>query len=423
MKYLLGLTLSVILIVLTGCGPNSPGVSPWATTQKVYGFSFINGTVIENFGDKVIVEIEDKDVVTGTSYEDTLTNKVIKNSLFIVGMNTSIGKEKAIVSDIRGNQVTFDIQNTKLKNNQNVKIYIPKKTIAIMDFSVIGMESNNINKFALEDMTTKIVQSGQYIVVERSKLDTILKEQKLADSGLLDESSASKVGKLLSADIILTGTFAKRGNKFKANLRLVDVATGIILVAINETIDANQFSIGQSKDSSNFKEDFEDNKLAKGWIKRVVNLKGSKSKSNIDNTTGANGTKSSLKINYFLPRGNSVAVLPNNRMRDASNYKGIKFYAKASSTTTISVVMFDQDFENKNNYNKWVKLRTIDTSWDMYQVPFNEFTISKFADLTKGEGDGVLDVDNISQINFGILGRLNEQNKNNSLWIDEISFY
>ena len=422
MKYLLGLTLSVILIVLTGCGPNSPGVSPWATTQKVYGFSFIKGEVVETFGDKVIVKIEDKDVVDGDSYEDTLTNKIIKTSMFITGMKTNLGKSKAIVEDVRGDQVTFGVKSTKLKQNDSVKIYIPKKTIAIMDFSLIGMMDNSINKFAMEDMTTRMVQSGQYIVVERDKLNSILKEQELADSGLLDERSSSKIGKLVAADIILTGSFAKQGNKWNINLRLVDVTTGIIISAINEKISGDQFRPKQAVDNSNITENFEDEELSLGWIGNILNKKGSKSKGSIDKTQGANGTSSSFKIDYFLKKQESAAVLVNRRLRDASQYSGIKFFAKAQKDTTLAVNVHDKNYDDAY-VNRWKSVITVNENWKEYKIPFNRLILGKGHARSNPGGDSSFDLDSIENIAIAIGGKANNQNEHILFWIDEISFY
>jgi len=422
MRYLYIVLLGIFTVVFSGCSEQMNSLSPFAKEKKVYGFSFVNGTVLETFGDKVIVEIENRDVVVGDSYEDKLANKIIKSSLLITGMNTYIGKENAQVSDVRERQVTFTIKDSKLQKEQSVKIYVPKKTIAVMDFSLIGMKSSSIEKFALEDMTTKFVQSGQYIVVERTKLDTILQEQKLADSGLLDEQSASKVGKLVSADIILTGTFAKRGKQWKVNLRLVDVTTGIILSAINEKISIDQFRPKQSKDTSNLTEDFEDNTFAKGWLSKLINKSGSKSNGGIDTTIGANETKSSYKIDYFLKKEKSVAVLLNKRLRDVSSYRGIKFYAKATIPTTLAVVLYDQNFENANN-NKWVNSTTISTQWKEYKVPFDEFIIGKGHSRTKPGGDGVLDLDNIEKIALGLSGKINTRKEKATIWVDEITLY
>jgi len=337
-------------------------------------------------------------------------------------METNIGNQKAKVIDVRANQVTFKVKNPKFKSQDSIKIYIPKKTIAVMDFSLLGMTNSSIKQMAMEDMTTKLVQSGQYIVVERAKLDTILKEQKLATSGLLEESAASKIGKLVSADIILTGSFAKRGDKWNVNLRLIDVATGIIISAINEQISIEQFHPKQSKDNTNITEDFEDETLSKGWLKTLVNKNGAKSKSSIDKTVGANGTLHSYKIDYFLTRDNSITAFINKRSRNLSKYTGVRFYAKSSSTTTLAFVLFDKNY-NDGNSNKWFNPVSVDKEWKEYKIPFSELMLDRYFARQNPGGDGVLDLDAVDGISFGLKGKVNIKNEWNSIWIDEINLY
>ena len=66
-------------------------------------------------------------------------------------------------------------------------------------------------------------------VVERSRLEAVLREQKVGYSGLVDLSSAKKVGKLLGADAIILGSIRDASNSVAVNLRLVDLESGIAL--------------------------------------------------------------------------------------------------------------------------------------------------------------------------------------------------
>lgn len=418
MKYLSTALALLYVILLSGCGQDQ-------IVQKstnIHGFSFIDGKVVENIGDKVVVEIANKEIVEGNSYIDKLANSIMKNSLFVIGMQTKIGTEQATITDIRGRQITFSLNDSKLEANQIIKIFIPKKTIAVMDFSLIGIENNTMNKFAMEDMTTKLVQSGQYLVVERTKLNSVLEEHKLADSGLLDEKSSSQLGKLVSADIILTGTFSKRGSNWIVNLRLVDVKTGIILTAINETISSSDFRWEQQKDISSIKEDFEDDELGLGWNINVANEKGSTSSGKIDNDIGANGTTRSYKIDYKFSDNNGAMEFQNKRLRDVSAYRGISFYAKANKVTTIRACAKDKNF-NDTHENKWITPVNVGLNWKKYEISFDGMAIgSQYAIQNQG-GDGKLDLDNIVKIMIEIRAKENGVNTENSVWIDEITFY
>ena len=68
-------------------------------------------------------------------------------------------------------------------------------------------------------------------LVERAKLDALLREQKLALSGLVAADSAAKVGRLLGAERMIFGSFIELGANLRIEARLVDVETAAILDA------------------------------------------------------------------------------------------------------------------------------------------------------------------------------------------------
>jgi len=418
MKYLLSLLASLVLVFFTGCGQNQQVKK----SVSVYGFSFIEGKVIGKIANKVIVEVANKEIVEGDSCIDKLANAIMKNSLFVIGMQTSIDDEEGIITDIRGKQLTFTLNDTKLQNDQIVKIYIPKKIIAVVDFSLIGIDNKTLDKFAMEDMTTKLVQSGQYLVVERTKLNAILEEHKLADSGLFDEKSSSQLGKLVSADIILTGTFSKRGSNWIVNLRLVDVKTGIIMAAINENVSGNEFRWQQEKDTSNLTESFENKEFNVGWMANVTSKENAFGKGEIDDSTGANGTLHAYKIDFKFNSKNGTVFFQNNRLRDISSYHGISFYAKADKSTVIRICMFDKNFDDSHD-NKWLTQVNLGTKWKKYEVPFDQFLIGRGYIIDVPGGDGRLDLDNIHKIMFQIHAQENSLFDVGQVWIDEISLY
>lgn len=66
-------------------------------------------------------------------------------------------------------------------------------------------------------------------IVERDRLEDILKEQNLNNSKKFDASTASKIGELLGAEIILTGAYFEMFGSFRIDARFIDVETGEIL--------------------------------------------------------------------------------------------------------------------------------------------------------------------------------------------------
>ncbi len=66
-------------------------------------------------------------------------------------------------------------------------------------------------------------------VIERARLEELLKEQKLNNSKEFDPATASKVGKLLGVEYILTGSFFELMGSLRIDARIINVETGKII--------------------------------------------------------------------------------------------------------------------------------------------------------------------------------------------------
>lgn len=75
-------------------------------------------------------------------------------------------------------------------------------------------------------ITVEMVNTGAFIIVERSQMDGILKEQNFQMSGCTDASCAVKIGKMISARKILIGSVSRVGETYTIAVRMVDVERG-----------------------------------------------------------------------------------------------------------------------------------------------------------------------------------------------------
>lgn len=110
---------------------------------------------------------------------------------------------------------------------QFVFAVVQKKVIAVAVFENVtrNKEYDWIGTGFAEDVTVKLVNIESLIVVERSQLLEIIKEQKLYLSGLVDENTAVKVGKLIAAQYMIIGSFQEAGGNLKVTARVVSVET------------------------------------------------------------------------------------------------------------------------------------------------------------------------------------------------------
>lgn len=90
-----------------------------------------------------------------------------------------------------------------------------------------------------------------YSLVERQRIEEILKEHALAMSGIIDEKTAVKIGKMLGARSVLLGRITEYRDDpgwtgrafFGFSVRLVEVETGIVLWSGNHSLNSGPLSV------------------------------------------------------------------------------------------------------------------------------------------------------------------------------------
>ncbi|MDZ7290523.1 MAG: CsgG/HfaB family protein [candidate division KSB1 bacterium] len=102
-------------------------------------------------------------------------------------------------------------------------------TLAVLDFK------NNSGLFTLdaleksipEMLKTELSRSpSRLLVVERQKLEKILQEQALGQTGVLDEKTAQQVGQLVGAEFLVSGEISTVGPRLRIDCHIFKVATG-----------------------------------------------------------------------------------------------------------------------------------------------------------------------------------------------------
>ena len=105
---------------------------------------------------------------------------------------------------------------------------IPENTVAVVSFKNIG-ESRDLDPLqkGLADMLiTDLSKVKKLTLVERVKLQKLLKEIGLGMSGLVDTDTAPRVGKLLGASDVINGVFINlEGEKLRIDGNITEIKT------------------------------------------------------------------------------------------------------------------------------------------------------------------------------------------------------
>jgi TolB-like protein len=108
--------------------------------------------------------------------------------------------------------------------------------IALIEFSNLEGSVTGLGKYMAEELTTRLFRTGRFQVVERRLMNKIMEEQKLSATGLVDEKTASKFGRILGADALAIGTIAELNTSVKINARLIAAETGAVFAVASVQI-------------------------------------------------------------------------------------------------------------------------------------------------------------------------------------------
>ncbi|MDZ7362671.1 MAG: hypothetical protein ONB46_18385 [candidate division KSB1 bacterium] len=104
-------------------------------------------------------------------------------------------------------------------------------TIAVLPFESKGIGTQLGEIDLLDKLVTGFVNINRFKVIERAQLETILAEQKLGLSGVIDVSTAAQIGKGIGADGVVCGSVISGGNAVSIDARLIDTETAAIITA------------------------------------------------------------------------------------------------------------------------------------------------------------------------------------------------
>ena len=103
-----------------------------------------------------------------------------------------------------------------------------QSTVAVADFrnQTSEFHLDNWERLIPQLLTNELSASKNMILVERNRLESVLREQALSMTGLIDSSTAQAVGGLLGAQYIISGVIDKSDGDILINCRILRVATG-----------------------------------------------------------------------------------------------------------------------------------------------------------------------------------------------------
>jgi hypothetical protein len=120
--------------------------------------------------------------------------------------------------------VYHTMANDFAKYSTNKKV----KNLAVIGFSRKAHTSKEESEYISEKLMSCLVASGKVNMVERSQLDKVLEERRLAASGVTEEEAGAQK-KINPSDAIIVGTIFGTKDQLRIIAKMIDPLTGAVL--------------------------------------------------------------------------------------------------------------------------------------------------------------------------------------------------
>jgi TolB-like protein len=118
-----------------------------------------------------------------------------------------------------------------------------KSTVLVLPFSSISSSDVKIGTGVAEYVIGVISSQGNYQLIERMAFSAIVEELELSMSDLVNEEQAVKIGKMLTAHYIVTGSVMDSFGKKMVSARLIEISTGKVLGSANVSISLSNLEL------------------------------------------------------------------------------------------------------------------------------------------------------------------------------------
>ena len=252
------LAIPVLLLIFFG----EFGCKRQAAVSQPENFNYLEGTFVQRTGKILIVKADDGQKINfrvgrrtvftpevWPSIGDRLKVRYLDNVLshesignyFIAYGVTKVGHTPDF-----GPKTAIATPPPVIQKGKKPIPEIEKAKIAILEFQGLNEQAkkDNMGKMVTEIMTTSLVNSRAFNIIEREKLSKVLKEFQLSQTGLIDAASVKEIGKILGADAIVTGSVMMLRERLRMDARIIDVGTGAIVAAENTLGNVDIQSLG-----------------------------------------------------------------------------------------------------------------------------------------------------------------------------------
>lgn len=127
-----------------------------------------------------------------------------------------------------GGAIGGDVEKLAAEIGQKVQA-MGKTRVGVTRFTDLDGKANQQGAFLADEFSLALTDLAQLRVFDRDKIELILKEHKIDQSGLVDPETAARFGQISGIQALVLGTVTPHGNIVRVSVKALDLETAQIL--------------------------------------------------------------------------------------------------------------------------------------------------------------------------------------------------
>lgn len=222
----------------------APCQSALASLSNWFFLEYLNGKIpnelqspIQDYADKSpSIRLEQKSKKSNKAFVYSIGLAAVIITMIFVFKEQLFNKESAvsnteITAPISTEKGEIENQEEMVENLNNITPNPDAKRIAVwyFDNSSDDRSLDKLKKGLAAMMISDLSKVKMLSVIERDRIQEIIEEQNMNNTKSFDAATASKLGKLLGVEHVLTGAYFELMGSLRIDARIIDVETGKIL--------------------------------------------------------------------------------------------------------------------------------------------------------------------------------------------------
>jgi TolB-like protein len=116
-----------------------------------------------------------------------------------------------------------------LKNHGNALVdRLPQGSVV----AILNANSSNMNlsDYIIDELSSYITTDGRLVVVDRQNIQVLQSELQFQMSGDVSDETAQRIGQMIGAQIIISGSLSQIGSAYRLSIRAIEVETARVML-------------------------------------------------------------------------------------------------------------------------------------------------------------------------------------------------